>query len=78
MLLMHILDVARAATLRFSATVYQVCCGLQFKVNDYTASHGISMRKDVYDALRTHGLHPSEASYSSDVVVVSVDPTTRI
>lgn len=56
MLLMHILDVARAATLRFSATVYQVCCGLQFKVNNYTASHGISMREDVYDALRTHGL----------------------
>ena len=76
MLLMHILDVARAATL---VSVQQcIRCGLQFKVNDYTASHGFSMREDVYDALRTHGLHPSEASYSSDVLVVSVDPTTRI
>ena len=78
MLLMHILDVARAANYAMLATMYQVCCGLQFKINDFTASHGISMREDVYDALRTHGLHPSEASYSSDVLVVSLDPTTRV
>jgi hypothetical protein len=63
---------------RSIAIMYQVCCGLQFKINDFTASHGISMREVVYEALRTHGLHPSEASYSSDVLVVSVDLPTRV
>ncbi len=45
------------------------------RVDDYTDPNGICFRENVYNTLRTHALHPSEACYSSDVLVVSVDHT---
>ncbi len=61
-----------------TSSVHHVCCGLQFMVNDYTGSHGTCLRQDVYNALCAHGLRPSEACYSSDTLVVSVDYSSTV
>ena len=44
--------------------------------DDFTDSNGICFRENVYNTLRTHVLHLSEACYSSDILVVPVDHTT--
>ena len=59
------------------SSVHHVCCGLQFMVNDYTGSLGTCLRQDVYSALCAHWLRPSEACYSSDTLIVSMDHSSR-
>lgn len=59
-----------------TSSVHHVCCGLQFKADDYTDFHSISLSKNVYDTMCAHGLHALEAYHSSDALVLSVDHTT--
>ena len=59
-----------------TSSVHHVCCGLQFKADDYTDFHSILLKKNVYDTMCAHGLHALEACYSSDALVLSVDHTT--
>lgn len=59
-----------------TSSVHHVCYGLQFKADDYTDFHSISLSKNVYDTMCAHGLHALEAYHSSDALVLSVDHTT--